>query len=157
MLRNLLIALFCASATLACTGIAHTDTTMNATTSQNGFSPGHLQRLSDMNRRYINDKQVPGIVTLVARDGEIVHFEAHGVMGLDNKEPIRKDTLFRIYSMTKPVTAVAAMILFEEGRFHMTDPVARHLPEFADQKLLVDGKLVTPASPMTMTEWLLTG
>lgn len=91
---------------------------------------------------------------MVARRGKIIHQYAAGNYGVGNAKPMANDTLFRIYSMTKPVTAIAAMILYEEGKFHMTDPVSKFLPEFAEQKILRDGELLKPKSPMTMRQLL---
>src|SRR5919106_6954438 len=73
-----------------------------------------------------------GAVAAVARKGKLAYLEAVGVQNLDTRAPMTERTLFRIYSMTKPVTAVAVMMLHEQGRFHLTDPVAKFLPEFRD-------------------------
>ncbi len=116
------------------------------------MSSERLQSLSALGNRYVADGNYSGLVTLVARKGKIVHFEAHGRYGVDNEKPMETDTLFRIYSMTKPITAVAAMMLYEEGAFHMNDPVSKYLPAFTDQKVLVNGDLVTPESPMLMRQ-----
>jgi len=116
------------------------------------MSSERLQRLNALGKRYVADGNYSGLVTLVARKGKIVHFEAHGHYGVDNEKPMETDTLFRIYSMTKPITAVAAMMLYEEGAFHMNDPVSKYLPALADQKVLVNGELITPESPMLMRQ-----
>ncbi|NNC58336.1 MAG: beta-lactamase family protein [Woeseiaceae bacterium] len=89
-----------------------------------GVSAQRLERISDLARRYVEDGKFAGIVTMVSRHGKVIHYDAHGQFGLDNDTPMAADTLFRIYSMTKAVTSVAAMILYEEGKFQMTDPVA---------------------------------
>ena len=117
-----------------------------------GMSSERLEKLAALGDRYIDNGNYSGLVTLVARNGKIVHLDAHGNYGIDDTKPMATDTLFRIYSMTKPVTAVAAMMLYEEGKFHMNDPVSKYLPAFADQKVLVDGKLVAPQSPMLMRQ-----
>ena len=117
-----------------------------------GVSSMRLERISQLGRKYVDDGKFASIVTAVSRHGNVIHFDAHGQYGLDNDKPVAADTLFRIFSMTKPVTAVAAMILYEEGRFQMTDPVAKYLPEFRDQKLQNGDELVDPASPMTMRQ-----
>jgi CubicO group peptidase (beta-lactamase class C family) len=93
-----------------------------------------------------------GTVTIVARHGKIVHFESAGSYGLDNDKPMDNDALFRIYSMTKPITTVAAMMLYEEGKFQLGDAVHEHLPEFEQQKIFRDGELVAPQSPMTVEQ-----
>jgi CubicO group peptidase (beta-lactamase class C family) len=115
-----------------------------------GMSAERLDRITELGRNYVEAGQLAGIVTLVARDGRIAHFEAQGVRNLETGEPMTKDTLFRIYSMSKPITAVAAMILYEEGAFQLSDPVSKFLPEFADLKVWEDGELVDLETPMTM-------
>src|SRR5690606_32759344 len=84
-----------------------------------------------------------GAVTLVARDGKIAHLAAHGVKNLETGEPMREDTIFRIASMTKPVVSVAVMLLVEEGKLRLGDPVSRFIPAFADVE--VAGAPVSPS------------
>lgn len=115
-----------------------------------GFSPQRLGKIDDFVRRDIAGQKIPGAVTLVARHGELVHLVAQGTLGVDDPRPMTIDTLFRIYSMTKPVTTVAAMMLYEEGAFHLDDPVHRYLPEFAEVKILRDGQAVDPERPITI-------
>jgi CubicO group peptidase (beta-lactamase class C family) len=122
-----------------------------------GMSSERLSKIDEMSKRYIEQGNYSGIVTLVARKGKVVHLSAHGNYGVDNATPMAPDTLFRIYSMTKPVTAIAALMLHEEGKFQMNDPVSKYLPEFEYQKLLIrDEKnttmLVNPKSEMTMRQ-----
>jgi CubicO group peptidase (beta-lactamase class C family) len=117
-----------------------------------GVSSERLERISELARAYVEDGKFAGIVTMVSRHGKIIHYNAEGHYGLDNDTPVAADTLFRIFSMTKPVTAVAALILYEEGKFQMRDPVSRHLPEFSGQLLQRGNELVEPASPMTMRQ-----
>lgn len=117
-----------------------------------GVSTSRLERISNLARRYVEDGKFAGIVTMVSRHGKVIHYDAQGQYGLDNDTPVAADTLFRIFSMTKPVTAVAAMILYEEGKFQMSDPVSKYLPEFRDQKLQNGEELVDPQSPMTMRQ-----
>lgn len=117
-----------------------------------GFSSEQLGEIAAFVRRDIDDGKLVGVVTMVARHGKIVHFDAIGKYGLDNDKPIDKDALFRIYSMTKPITTVAMMMLYEEGRFQLGDPVYKYLPEFENQKILKDGELVAPERPMTIEQ-----
>jgi len=117
-----------------------------------GFSGERLGKIGEFVRRDIDAGKLVGVVTMVARHGKIVHFETAGTYGLDDDRPIGKDALFRLYSMTKPITTVAAMMLYEDGAFQLGDPVAKYLPEFAEQKLLRNGELVEPASPMTIEQ-----
>ena len=117
-----------------------------------GFSSERLDKIMEFVRRDIDAGKMVGTVTMVARHGKIVHFDSAGSYGLDNDKPIDRDALFRIYSMTKPITTVAAMMLYEEGKFQLGDPVSQYLPEFENQKILRDGELVAPQSPMTIEQ-----
>jgi CubicO group peptidase (beta-lactamase class C family) len=117
-----------------------------------GFSSERLGKISEFVRRDIDEGKLVGVVTMVARHGKIVHFETAGSYGLDNDKPMDTDALFRIYSMTKPITTVAAMMLYEEGRFQLGDAVSKYLPEFENQKIMRNGELVAPKSPMTIEQ-----
>lgn len=119
-----------------------------------GMSAERLDRITAMSQRYVDAAQLAGVVTLVARDGKIVHFEAVGQRGVDDPTPLEKDDLFRIYSMSKPITAVAAMMLYEEGKFHLSDAVSEHVPELAGLEVLVDGERVPVEQEMTMRQLL---
>src|SRR5215471_13210064 len=92
---------------------------------QSGMSTERLKRLSTAMRGYIERGEVAGAVTLVARHGRVVHVDAQGFMDLESRTPMRKDTIFRIASMTKPITSVAVMMLMEEGKYLLTDPVSK--------------------------------
>ena len=102
-----------------------------------GMSAERLKRLTAAMRGYVDRNEVPGAITLVSRRGHIVHLEATGVMDIDSKLPMKRDTIFRLASMTKPITSVAVMMLAEEGRFQITDPVSRYIPEFKNPKVVV--------------------
>ncbi len=117
-----------------------------------GFSTDRLGKVTEFVDREIADGNLVGTVTLVARHGQVVHFEAAGRYGLEDDRPMETDALFRIFSMTKPITTVAAMILYEEGAFHLGDPVAKYIPELADMQLLIDGEPVPPQSQMTIEQ-----
>jgi CubicO group peptidase (beta-lactamase class C family) len=125
-----------------------------------GFSADRLARVDDHLRRYyIEPGKIAGALTLVARHGEIAHFSPLGRMDIERDKPMREDTIFRIYSMTKPVTSVALMTLYEEGRFRLTDPVHKFIPAFADMRVYVSGKhpvfLTEPVRrPMTILDLL---
>lgn len=101
-----------------------------------GFSPARLARINVVMRQYIERRQFAGIVTLVARRGRVVHFETNGMLDIESGKLMRRDTLFRIYSMTKPIASVAVMILMEEARLRLADPVSLYLPDFKDMKVL---------------------
>lgn len=123
---------------------------------EKGMKPN--EKLNDMLARHVEGGEVPGLVWLVSRRGE-VEAGAIGAMAVGGTEPMRRDTLFRITSMTKPVTAVAAMILVDEGRIALDEPVDRLLPELADRRVLrrVDGPLedtVPAARPITVRDLL---
>ena len=123
-----------------------------------GMSTERLSRLDVAMKQLVEDKQVAGVVTLVARHGKIVNFNATGQLDSHKADPVQKDSIFRIYSMTKPVTGVAMMLLYEEGKWQLNDPVARYIPEMAKLKVLAgkndDGspKLEEAQRSMTMRE-----
>ena len=100
-----------------------------------GMSAEGLGELSAAMQGFVDRGELAGVVTLVARHGKIAHFEPFGKQDLASGVPMAKDTIFRIYSMTKPVAGVALMTFYEEGRFRLDDPVAKYIPEFADLKV----------------------
>jgi CubicO group peptidase (beta-lactamase class C family) len=102
-----------------------------------GMSSERLTRIGAAMQRHIDAHQLAGAVTLVARRGKVVHFETHGWADLESKKPMTQDTLFRMASTTKPVTAVAILMLLEEGKVRLNDPVSRFIPEFKDLKVAV--------------------
>src|SRR4051794_21814939 len=102
-----------------------------------GLSSDRLPRIHETVQRYLDSGQLAGAVTLVARRGRVAHFEAQGSMDLDSKTAMRKDAIFRIASMSKPVTGVAIMTLMEEGKLRLTDPISRFIPEFKELKVAV--------------------
>jgi CubicO group peptidase (beta-lactamase class C family) len=111
-----------------------------------GFDATRLERINRHFRRYVDDGRLPGWSLLVSRYGRIAHAASYGQRDLEAGTPIEADTLFRIYSMTKPITSVAAMMLYEEGAFELTDPVSRYIPSFADQRVLVGGTATKPVT-----------
>ncbi len=117
-----------------------------------GFSTERLGKITDFVEREIAEGNLVGAVTLVARHGQVVFFESAGSYGMEDNRPMDKDALFRIFSMTKPITTVAAIILYEEGAFHLGDPVAKYLPELKDMRLLIDDSPVPPRRPMTIEQ-----
>ena len=123
-----------------------------------GFSAQRLERLHSLLQKYVDEKQLPGMVTLLARHGKIVDSRTYGKRDMASGAPMEKDAIFRIYSMTKPVTGVAMMILYEQGKWSPNDPIATYIPEFAHLKVLkgmdAAGKpiLEDPAHPPTMAE-----
>lgn len=115
-----------------------------ATPESVGFSSARLARLDATLNGLVDAGRAPGVLTLLARHGKIIAVNAHGVKDVASGAPITEDTLFRMYSQTKPVTGVAMMILFEEGRWKLDDPVTKYIPEFAGLKVFkgldADGK-----------------
>ncbi|CAN5867237.1 serine hydrolase [soil metagenome] len=130
-----------------------------ATINTGGLSKPRLQRLHDVMAGYVTSGQLPGLVTLVSRRGE-THVDAIGMQAVDGRDPMRRDTIFRVASMTKPVTAVAAMILVEECKLRLDDPVDQWLPELANRHVLkrLDGPLdeTVPANRAITVRDLLT-
>jgi CubicO group peptidase (beta-lactamase class C family) len=129
-----------------------------ARASAGGWSPKRIARMHEVVRRYVENGQLPGVVTLVSRHRE-VHVDAIGTLAFGSESPMRRDTLFRLASMTKPVTAVAAMILVEECKLRLDDPVDEWLPELRDRKVLrtIDGPLddtVPARRPITLRDLL---
>ena len=111
-----------------------------------GFSSERLHRISDLVQRHIDAGSFSGAVTLVARKGRIAHFEAQGLMDIESKKPMQKDAIFRIMSMTKPVVGVSIMMMIEEGKVRLTDPVSKYIPEFKDLKVAMP-KAPAPGAP----------
>ena len=104
-----------------------------------GMSSERLQRVTTAMQRYIDAEQLAGTVTLIARHGKVVHLEAQGWRDKEAGQAMTADTLFTIMSMTKPIVSVALMMLYEEGRFLLDDPIAKWLPEYADKEVLLAG------------------
>lgn len=102
-----------------------------------GMSSQRFERIHEAIQRHVDAGEISGAVTLVARRGRLVHFEAHGLMDIESKRSMQTDAIFRIASMSKPITGVAVMILIEEGKLRLSDPVSRFLPGFKDSKVAV--------------------
>ena len=123
-----------------------------------GVSSQRLQRLDESMRRYIDNELLAGTVTLIARDGKIIHLKAQGWKDKEKDLAMTDDTIFVIMSMTKPIVSVALMMLYEEGRFLLTDPVSKWIPEIIDKKVIIqtDGKTIREetASPITFRDVL---
>ena len=111
-----------------------------------GFDAHRLQRLDRHFARYVDDGRLPGWLILVTRRGQIVHLSTYGQRDVEAGLPVELDTLFRIYSMTKPVASVAAMMLYEEGAFELKDPVSRFVPSFEDMRVYRSGSALNPVT-----------
>ena len=123
-----------------------------------GFSSARLERVHALMQQAVDQKQVAGVVTILARHGKVVDYRTYGKLDMNTGTPMIKDAIFRDYSMTKPVTGVAMMILYEQGKWQPSDPIAKYIPEFAHLKVFkgvdADGKmiLVDPDHAPTMRE-----
>jgi CubicO group peptidase (beta-lactamase class C family) len=102
-----------------------------------GFSPARLGRISTLMQRYVDDGKLAGIIATVARRGQTAYMEKFGMMDIEANKPMAFDAIFRIASMTKPVTSVAVMMLYEEGHFHLNTPISNFIPGFKDTKVFV--------------------
>ena len=102
------------------------------------LSPAKLERVGDYIRDEIAAAKIPGAVILIQQHGHPVYFESFGVRDVASRRPMTPDTIFRLYSMSKPITSVAAMMLVEDGKLSLDDPVAKYIPAFADAKVGVD-------------------
>lgn len=124
-----------------------------------GMSSERLQRIDDFTQRYIDNGLVAGTVTLVARQGRVVHFSAQGMKDVERNQPMTTDTIFRMASMTKPIASVALMMLYEEGWFQLDDPIADWLPEFSNMMIEIENadgstRLEPAQNPITFTHIL---
>lgn len=138
--------------------LASTDLSLETAAPESvGFSSQRLESLTDAMQQLIDDGELSGAVTMVARHGQLVHFEAVGQQNIEADIPMARDSIFRIYSMTKPIVGVAMMMLHERGKWGLNDPVSRHIPEFENLRVAIeheDGavELVDPVHPITMRE-----
>lgn len=123
-----------------------------------GFSPARLERMHALVQGYVDDARCSGAITLIARDGRIIDARTYGWRDVGAKLPLERDSLLAIYSLTKPVIAVLTLMLWEEGRFNLDDPVAKYLPEFKDLKVATGGVSGAPqleaARPITIRHLL---
>ena len=111
-----------------------------------GISSERLENIRKVLGAQVDAGVIPGYVALVARRGKVVYYDAYGVQNPNTKKVMSKDSIFRIYSMTKPITSAAAMILVEEGKMKLSDPVSKYLPELADMKVATNAPDVKEAS-----------
>ena len=100
-----------------------------------GFSSKRLNSISKFVNDYVSEGKLSGVSTMIARHGQIISSEQHGMADIATQKPIKEDTIFRIYSMTKPITSVAIMMLYEKGKFALDDPVGRFIPELSSLKV----------------------
>jgi CubicO group peptidase (beta-lactamase class C family) len=124
-----------------------------------GLSSSRLGRIGDHFQRYIDAGKLAGTLTLIARQRKVAYFEAQGHLEIERRRPVTPESIFRIYSMTKPIASVGLMMLYEQGRFQLDDPVHRFIPSWRDQKVFVSGnhptwKTVPVERPMTIRDLL---
>ena len=105
-----------------------------------GFAPERINRITDHLERTIAPGKIAGCQTLVASHGHVAYFKSQGQMDRERRKPLTDDTIFRLYSMTKPITSVALMTLFEQGHFQLNDPVSRFIPAWRGHKVWVPAK-----------------
>jgi len=129
-------------------------TVTNGDVTSEGFTKEGLKAFNEQFHKLVDDHKLANIVTLVSRFGKIVNLDAYGVLDISEepKRPVKTDSIFRIASMTKPVTGVAMMILYEEGKWKLDDPVSKHIPEFEGLKVKEGDNLVEQHSPMIMAQ-----
>ena len=108
----------------------------NANSASTGMDPARLARIAPRMKEFVDAGKAAGIVTLVARHGHLASLEAVGFQDLETKTPMRTDTIFRIASLTKPITCAGIMVLVDEGRISVLDPVEKYVPEFKGQKVV---------------------
>src|SRR3954451_21611842 len=125
---------------------AVSDLTVSTDPTEVGFDPARLGRIDRRLARWVDDGQLPGFLVTVARHGKLVHVGREGMRNVEDGLPVTDDTRWRIFSMTKPVTSVAAMMLYEEGAFELGDPIAAWLPEFAEPRVYVAGSDLKPVT-----------
>jgi CubicO group peptidase (beta-lactamase class C family) len=130
---------FCLSCVLvlcaAAAGAASSEGIVAASPESVGFSSERLKKLDAAMHKLVDAGELPGMLTMIARHGKLVHSDVYGVQDIASRKPLTADTIFRIHSMTKPITGVAMMILYEEGRWLPSDPLSRHVPELANLKV----------------------
>jgi CubicO group peptidase (beta-lactamase class C family) len=120
-----------------------------------GFSSERLQRIHELVQRHLTAGSFSGAVTLVARNGRIAHLEAHGLMDLESRKPMQKDAIFQIMSMTKPVVGASIMMMVEEGKVRLNDPVSKFIPEFKDLKVAVPMGGITRSPPSARSRFVI--
>ncbi len=135
--KRILNATLVAVAIVAFVPVAWAQSLQKASPDQAGMSADRLQRLSEVLKKEIEQDKLPGAVAMVARKGKLIYAEAFGFRDKDSKQPMKTDTIFRIYSMTKPLASVAAMMLVEEGKVQLTDPISKFLPAFQNMQVSV--------------------
>lgn len=139
MARRLAVVSYVAVALASLAGAVDAADLPRARPESVGMSSERVARISAFAEQLVASKQAAGVVTLVARRGSIVHLNATGMADIEQGEPMTTDAYFRYFSMTKPITSVALLMLYEEGKFQLGDPLAKYLPEFANVRVRAEG------------------
>ena len=122
-----------------------------------GMSTARLGRITPVMQGYVDNGKIPCALTMIAREGKLVHFEKFGMQDIAAAKPVEFDTIFRLYSMTKPITSIAVMMLYEEGHFQLTTPISEFVPYFKDMKVYTeDGSAIVDAEREVTIKHLLT-
>ena len=116
-----------------------------------GMSTSRLERIAPVMQRWVDDGKIPFVLTMIAREGRLVHFEKYGMQDVATAKPIEFDTIFRIYSMTKPIASIAVMMLYEEGHFQLGTPVSEVIPAFKDMQVYTENGEGTVAAEREIT------
>ena len=116
-----------------------------------GMSSSRLERIAPVMQGYVDNGKIPCALTMIARGGKLVHFEKFGMQDIAAAKPIQFDTIFRIYSMTKPITSIAVMMLYEEGHFQLSTPVSELIPAFKDMQVYTENGEATVAAEREIT------
>jgi CubicO group peptidase (beta-lactamase class C family) len=123
-----------------------TDFSIDVDPGEVGMDTARLARIDRHFASYVDDGRLPGYQLVISRHGRIAHLTSYGSADIEAGRAVETDTLWRIYSMTKPITSVAAMMLYEQGAFELTDPISRWLPEFAASRVYVGGPATRPVT-----------
>ena len=137
-MKTLLLLLTLAAATAAQAQLP------TASPARAGFDPARLEVLHATTKRFVETGQHAGAITLLARDGKLVDFQTYGYRDIEKRLPMERDTICRIYSMSKIITSVGVLVLLEEGRFNLDDPASKYLPELKDMKVMTGGTAEAP-------------
>lgn len=135
-LTALLLYLFCFVSIGQTPSVQKSAPLQSAPASDVGMSQERLDKIGNMLEQAVNEKQIPGVVALIAKDGKIVFHEAFGMADNKSKKAMEKNTIFRIASQTKAITSTAVMMLWEEGKFKLDDPISKYIPEFKNPQIL---------------------
>ena len=116
-----------------------------------GMSTSRLGRIAPVMQRWVDDGKIPCVLTMIAREGRLVHFEKYGRQDVATAKPVEFDTIFRLYSMTKPITSIAVMMLYEEGHFQLSTPVSKFIPALEDMQVYTENGEATVAAEREIT------